>query len=155
MRKAGLRLEDFSTQDVLILMDIYLCEWRQRQDDYFKLVFRYFYVNILILFLPNLSGNIGISLPKFPVIVFPIVSLVLSLIFLYCAIGDHKRIEASAITYQHFIDLLPDNLRRVSIFSTEVKYGKFFPGYINLMVACGMFISTFVLSIVMIVYYTK
>ena len=153
MKRTGFRLQDFSAQDVLSLMDIYLSEWRQREDDFFKLVFKYFYVDILILFLPNISSYIGINLPKIPAVIFPCVSLALSLFFMYASIGNHKRIEASAKTYQKLINLLPEDLRRVSIFSTEIKYGRFFPGYVNLIVSCGMFISAFLLSIVMIAYH--
>ena len=153
MKRTGFQLQDFSIQDILSLMDIYLSEWRQREDDFFKLVFKYFYVDILILFLPNISVYVGINLSKIPAVIFPCVSLVLSLFFMYASIGDHKRIEASAKTYQNLINLLPENLRRVSIFSAEIKHGKFFPGYINLIISCGMFISAFVLSIVMIAYH--
>ena len=153
MKRTGLHLQDFSTQDILSLMDIYLSEWCHRQDDFFKLVFRYFYVDVLVLFLPNISSYMGIDLPKIPAVIFPCVSAALSLLFMYATIGDHKRIEASAKTYQKLIDLLPENLRRASIFSAEIKHGKFFPGYMNLTVSCGMFISAFLLSIVMIVYH--
>lgn len=153
MKKTGFQLQDFSIQDVLSLMDIYLSEWCQREDDFFKLVFRYFYVDVIILFLPNISLYIGINLSKIPAIIFPCVSLVLSVFFMYASIGDHKRIEASAKTYQKLINLLPEDLRRVSIFSAEIKHGKIFPGYINLFISCGMFVSAFFLSIVMIAYH--
>ena len=81
MKRTGFSLQDFSVQDILPLMDIYLSEWCHRQDDFFKLVFGYFYVDILILFLPNISSYIGINLSKIPSVVFPSISLVLSLFF--------------------------------------------------------------------------
>ena len=153
MKRTGFQSQDFSAQDVLSLMDIYLSEWCHREEVFFKLVFKYFYVDIIVLFLPNISSYVGVVLPKIPAIIFPSVSLALSLFFLYASIGDHKRIEASAKTYQKLIDLLPDNLRRVSIMSSEIKHGRFFCGYIDSIISCGMFISAFLLSIVMIAYH--
>ncbi|RAZ94476.1 hypothetical protein DK853_34975, partial [Klebsiella oxytoca] len=80
-----------------------------------KQVFKYFYATLVVLFLPNIASFLGINLPEFPAVLFPLAALVLSLVFLYISIGYSKRLEASGNTYQKLINLLPEELRRVSV----------------------------------------
>lgn len=126
MKKRGLQLNEMEVGHLLDLMDIYLSEWKHRDEMLWKQVFKYFYATLVVLFLPNIASFLGINLPEFPAVLFPLAALVLSLVFLYISIGYSKRLEASGNTYQKLINLLPEELRRVSVSDPNIKFGRFF-----------------------------
>lgn len=126
MKKRGLQLNEMEVGHLLDLMDIYLSEWKHRDEMLWKQVFKYFYATLVVLFLPNIASFLGINLPEFPAVLFPLAALVLSLVFLYISIGYSKRLEASGNTYQKLINLLPEELRRISVSDPNIKFGRFF-----------------------------
>jgi|InofroStandDraft_1065614.scaffolds.fasta_scaffold120207_2 hypothetical protein len=154
MRRNGFQLNEIKIEHVLELMNIYLSEWIDRNDLMWNLVFRYFYVALIVLFLPNVANFIGITLPQFPPILFPIIASILSLYFLYVTVGYAKRLEAIGKTYQKLIDLLPKELQRFSLSDPEIKYGKYFHTRMGAKLCCLMFGVLIFLSIVMICYYS-
>ncbi|MBR0280695.1 MAG: hypothetical protein IJQ81_03770 [Oscillibacter sp.] len=153
MKRNGFSQQDFTLDSFLNLMENYREEWKFRSELHWKLNFKFFYADIVVLFLPNISTTLGINLSKFPSVIFPIVAAILSLIFLYFSIGVAKRVEASAKTYSKLIKSLPPNLQRVSILSSDIKRGKYFNVTLDPALCYAMFLSLFVLSIVMIVYH--
>ena len=153
MKKTGLLLQDFTTDNILSLMDTYLKEWCHRDELLWKQIYTYFYATLLVLFLPNLTAFIGINLPKFPSIVFPSVALIMSIVFLYVSIGYTKRLAAIGDTYQQIIGFLPSDLRRISITDARIKYGKIFNKRMSVVLCFLMFVSLLFLSVVMIIYY--
>lgn len=155
MRRTGFQLCDFKIEHIIELMNVYLSEWEHRDELLWKQVFKYFYATLVVLFLPNVASFLGIDLPNFPKILFPIVALVLSLVFLYVSIGYSKRLEASGNTYQQLMNLLPEELRRVSVSNPNIKFGKFFSRRMSVVICVLMFFGLFCLSIVMITYYAS
>lgn len=153
MKKTGFNLQEIKIENVIELMSVYISEWEHRDELLWKQVFKFFYATLIVLFLPNFASFIGIDLPNFPKILFPSVALILSLVFLYVSIGYTKRLEASGNTYQNLINLLPDDLRRVSVTDPSIKFGKFFSKRMSIMICVLMFFGLLLLSIVMIAYY--
>ncbi len=152
MKKRGLQLNEMEVGHLLDLMDIYLSEWKHRDEMLWKQVFKYFYATLVVLFLPNIASFLGINLPEFPAVLFPLAALVLSLVFLYISIGYSKRLEVSGNTYQKLINLLPEELRRVSVSDPNIKFGRFFSKRISVVICVLMFLGLLCLSIVMILY---
>ena len=152
MKKNGFQLQEVTTEHFLNLMAIYQSEWQFRSELHWKLNFKFFYADIVVLFLPNISAKLGIDLSGFPSVVFPIVAAILSLIFLYFAIGTAKRVEASAKTYANMLKLIPAELRRISVVSADIKRGKYFNITLDPTLCYAMFLSLFILSIVMTIY---
>jgi hypothetical protein len=152
VKKRGLQLNEMEVGHLLDLMDIYLSEWKHRDEMLWKQVFKYFYATLVVLFLPNIASFLGINLPEFPAVLFPLAALVLSLVFLYISIGYSKRLEASGNTYQKLINLLPEELRRVSVSDPNIKFGRFFSKRISVVICVLMFLGLLCLSIVMILY---
>ena len=152
MKKRGLQLNEMEVGHLLDLMDIYLSEWKHRDEMLWKQVFKYFYATLVVLFLPNIASFLGINLPEFPAVLFPLAALVLSLVFLYISIGYSKRLEASGNTYQKLINLLPEELRRVSVSDPNIKFGRFFSKRISVVICVLLFLGLLCLSIVMILY---
>ena len=66
MKRNGFQLQDFSVENLLDLMEIYLSEWEHRSEVLWRQVFYYFYATIIVLFLPNFTVFLGIELPNFP-----------------------------------------------------------------------------------------
>lgn len=156
MRKNGFLLENIQADDLINLMNVYLSEWNHRDEMLWSQVFRYFYVTVAAIFLPNIAGFLGIVLPeKLPNIIFPIAGLVLSLVFLYVSIGYAKRLEAVGKIYKKLISYLPKDLQRYTLLDPEIKFGKFFHRPMSIILCVLMFIASFSLSVFMIVYYLQ
>ena len=110
MKQNGFRLQDFTVDNLLALMNIYWAEWCARNETLWNQVFKYFYATLFVMFLPNIAIFAGIALPKVPSVLFPCVALIMSLVFLYVSLGFAKRLEAIAKTYQNLVNLLPPEL---------------------------------------------
>ena len=152
MKKTGLHLHEITTEDLINLSSLYLSEWYDRYNLHWDLNFKFFYADIIVLFLPNLSAKLGIDLSGFPAIVFPAVAAVLSLVFLYFSIGIAKRVEANSKAYARVTQFFPPELQRVSLISSDIKRGKLFNIRLDPILCYAMFLSLFFLSIVMIIY---
>ena len=151
MKRNGFQQQDFMLEHFLSLMEIYRAEWQYRYDNLWNMAFRLFYANLLILFLPNLSVAMGVDLSGFPMILFPIIASILSWIFLYITKGALKKAEASAKTYAKFVEFLPLNMQRISIEDEEIKGGRFFRFPLSPFLCYFMYISLFIMSIIMII----
>ena len=152
MPKKRFQMKDLDIENVIELMNLYLSEWEHRNEMLWVQVFKHFYATLTVMFLPNIASFLRIDLPNFPSIVFPIVALLLSILFLYVSVGYAKRLEASSKTYMRLMKLLPKKLRRISIKSAKIKYGKLFKRRMTVLLCSCMYIGLIVLSIVMIVY---
>lgn len=154
MRKKGILPEEIQTQDLISLIEIYLAEWCHRDELLWKQIFRYFYVTILVIFMPNIADFLQITLPnRMQNIWFPIVGIFLSGIFLYVSLGYVKRLEAISKTYQKLIRYLPNALQRYPITNPEIKCGKYFNCSMSTILSMLMFLGSFGLSVLMILYY--
>ena len=149
MKRKGFSLQDFTVEDILNLMDVYLSEWTCRVEHLWNLIIKFFYANLVVLFLPNISSVLGIDYNDFHPSLFPAISSLLSVVFMYVTVANAKRVEASGKTYQNIINLLPPELRRVSVANSEVKFGKYFRNGLNSTLCILMFSSLLLLSIFM------
>ena len=152
MKRTGLQLGDFTIEHFLSLLDIYLSEWSHRSEVMWRQVFYYFYATMIVLFLPNLAAFIGIVLPDFPELLFPLLGLVLSFAFLYISLGLALRIDASVRSYNKLIKLLPVELQKITVESSEIKYGKFFSRRMSISICFILFFCLISMSVVMIIY---
>ena len=152
MKRKGFQLQDLTAETILDIAEIYLTEWIHRSDVLWSHIFKFFYANMVVLFLPNLSYYLGIDLPKFPTLYFRMVSLIMSLVFLYVSVGYLKRLEAVAKSYYKIINFLPTELRQVTLQSSEIKYGKYFNFRMSILTVFYMFLALISMSIVMIIY---
>ena len=152
MRKNGFQMADFTVDNLLSLLEIYLSEWEHRSEVLWRQVFYYFYAIVVVLLLPNIASFIGVKLPNLPELLFPIIALFLSFAFLYVSLGLAKRIDASVKTYNKLIHLLPPELRTITVASPEIKNGKLFSKRMSVIICYLLFFCLLFMSIVMIVY---
>ena len=154
MKYCGIMIEEIQAQDLINLVEVYLTEWIHRDELLWSQVFRYFYVTVVAIFLPNITEFLKIRLPEeIPNIVFPIVGFVLSIVFLYVSIGYAKRLEAVGETYRKLIQYLPEGLKLYSLKDPKIKHGKYFVCRMSVVLCVLMFVGSFSLSICMIIYY--
>ena len=105
-----------------------------------------------MIFLPYVSDFLGITLPnKWPNFVFPLVGLLLSIVFLYVSLGYAVRLKAIGDTYQKLIDYLPVELKRCSLADLKIKGSKLLRIRLSIVISIAMYACSAVLSIVMMV----
>jgi YbbR domain-containing protein len=76
------------------------------------------------MLLPNLTERLGIAIPQFfssYVWLFPLMGIIIAIVFLYVSLGLAKRFQASSQTYNKIIKLLPEELQRESIKNMPIK----------------------------------
>ena len=108
----------------IALLSIYESEWEHRNNILWKQSFKFFYLSIIVMIIPNISEYLSLKLPNISTNIFPIAGIISATISLYIALGYNKRLEASAQTYWALIDKLPKEYHRIRL--NSLKYGKYF-----------------------------
>lgn len=140
---------------IISLMEIYLNEWEHRDSLLWKQAFKFFYANLVVTVLPSIAEFVGISLPPINKKVFPIIGIIMSMVFLYIGIGYAIRLRASSRTYENTMKLLGDEKYcRVSIKDKKhIKFGWMFAFPMAALIIIAMFIALVTTSIVMLIFY--
>ena len=137
-----------NSETIISLLNIYLTEWIHRDKILWSQVFKLFYAILIIILLPNISEYLKISLPSIPTILFRILGLLFSFVFLYICLGYLKRLEAIGNSYQNLINKLPPEYRRQNV--RDLHMGKLF-SYRTSYIICFLLFSCLIsLSIVLI-----
>ena len=139
-----------NNEETIALLDVYLNEFIFRDDLLWAQTFKLFYATIIVMLLPNITEFLNVSLPALPTILFRAVGGIMSLAFLYVAIGYGKRLEASTKTYNKTLEMLDAEYQRIKI--KDLKHGKFFTWRTSYIVIFQMFFSLIVMDILFIIY---
>lgn len=145
-------MEEMATDrdDIIALMGVYLNEWEHRDELLWTQVFRYFYATLIVTVLPNAATFIGIDLPKVNVKIFPIIGLVMSIVFLYVGLGYAIRLRASSRTYEKMMNLLNDErYKRISI--KDNKLERIFSVPMAFVLVVTMFIALVAVAVLFLV----
>ena len=103
-----------SMENKLHLMDIYLAEWRHRDELFWKQIFLYFFATLVVMILPFIHPW-ELSLPsQVPQYLFPAVGCVMALVFFLVCQGYLLRLRCARMAYEELIQALP-NYRRPSV----------------------------------------
>lgn len=135
--------------ETISLLNVYLSEWSHRDIQLWSKAIKLYYVILVIILFPNITNFFNVVLPPLPAIIFRLIGLFLSLIFLYVTFGYAIRFQAIADTYQSIINELPEKYRRKSI--KTYKMGFLFSLKINYLLYFTLFVSLFALSITLII----
>jgi len=150
LSKQSVSTQNLENQDLIALLDVYLNEFIHRDNLLWSQVFKFFYASIIVMLLPNISDFLSINLPPFPVLLFRVLGLIMSVVFLYLALGYGKRLEASTSTYKMLIEKLKPNYQRIKL--RNLKFGRFFEIRTSYVVILFMFLSIIVIDIIFIIY---
>lgn len=143
---------DFDT--TISLLNVYLTEWVHRDQILWSQVFKFYYAILIVILLPNIANYLEITLPYLPVILFRLVGLFLSCIFLYISLGYAIRLQAIGETCQKIINILPEDYQRNSFKDKRFKkipVGKMLYPKLSYLVCFSLFISLILLSIILMV----
>lgn len=98
---------------ILKLMSLYREEWMHRDTELLSTLWRLVSISLVITFLPNLIGRIGIEnsalVSRLPVTVFSGAGIACALFGLYISVGEAKRIESIDKKYWSIMRNLPSN----------------------------------------------
>ncbi len=144
--------EEYAT--TISLLNIYLEEWRLRDQLLWSQMYRFFYAILIIILLPNLDFYLKSNLPSLPMYIFRCLGLFFSFIFLYVSWGYTVRLHAITDTYQSIIYKLPDEYRRKSIQKFKYKkinIGKIFKLRLDRVICLTLFLILFSLSIILMI----
>lgn len=107
--------QQWSYDQTLKLMALYREEWKHRDLDMMSILWRLVFISLVITFLPNLIGRIGIEnsplANNLPVIVYSVAGIVCALFGLYISVGGAKRIENIDKKYWDLMNNLPEDAR--------------------------------------------
>lgn len=141
------------SDQLIALMDVYLSEWMHRDDLLWTQVFKYFYANLIVIVLPNIAEFIGIVLPPMNKKIFPIIGIIMAILFLYVELGYVKRLTASSRSYEKIMEMLENkDYKRVPV--KELPYGWLFNSRMSEVLVVAMFFSLLAIAIVLL-YYDK
>ena len=135
---------------IIALMNVYLCEWTHRSNLLWSQVFKFFFASLFVIMLPNVAEKFELKLPDWGDWVYRLVGGILALIFWYISVGYSYRLAAVGDTYQKLINLLDDDYKRESIGDkTKYKFGCFFSKRMTFLISCVMFFALIILDIVL------
>lgn len=143
---------DYDT--TISLLNVYLAEWIQRDQIIWSQIFKFFYAILIIILLPNLALHFDLVLPNLPILIFRIIGLFLSFLFLYISLGYAVRLHAISDTYRDIIKTLPTEYQRKSIECIKFKnksIGKIFMPRIGYIICLALFLVLFSLSIILMI----
>lgn len=136
------------------LLGVYFSEWHHRSQTLWSQTFKFYYAVLIIILLPNLVDYFQLHIPNLPIVIFRIIGLFFSFIFLYISIGYVIRLQSIGITYQNIINKLPEEYRREKIKNITIKnihVGKIFSLNLSYIICFTLFLSLFFLSIILII----
>ncbi len=145
--------KDLSNSEIIALMDVYLNEWINRHDTLWSQIFKFFYADLIVIVLPNIASFIGITLPEMNNIVFPIIGIIMSIVFLYISLGYVVRLRASSITYENLMNMLArEEYKRTSIKDKEkMPFSWLFSPSLAMILVITMFVILVSISIFLII----
>ncbi len=145
--------EELTNDQIISLMDIYLNEWEHRDGLLWSQVFRCFYATLIVTILPNAAAFVGIELPQINAKMFPVIGIVMSLVFLYVGLGYAMRLQASGKTYAKVMKLLGnEKYQRISIKNRkEIKMGFIFSPPIAHVLVITMFLALVAIAVLLLV----
>lgn len=138
---------------IIALMSVYLSEWEHRDELLWTQVFRYFYATLIVTVLPNIAAFVGIELPEINIKLFPIIGMVMALVFLYVGLGYAIRLRASSRTYEKIMKLLgSEEYERISIRDKKkIKWGYLFATPMAMVLVVTMFVALEAVAVLLLV----
>lgn len=138
------------SENTIALMALYRQEWEYRDANFYFLFWRFMYLSLIIVFLPNLVNHFGITgihISKIPTWIFSIIGIACTFVGFYVTYNEEKRIEEIDKAYKKLLNELPKEYQVGSIIEEEKgKKIKFF-SYRTNRVLCCTYIFVIVLAI--------
>lgn len=144
--------EGIDQETLIKVINIYLQEYIHRDNHLWKQNYKFFFASLAVMLLPYLTEQFGITIPEIfneNSWIFPVMGIILAMLFLYVALGLAKRFKAISMTYDRLIRCLPKELQRKSIEDMGVKLLNYTPNYI---LPCIMFVVLITIAILLLIF---
>ena len=136
------------------LLNVYFMEWRHRDQILWVQTFRFYYATLIIILLPNIAARLQIDLPVIPNLVYRLVGLLVSIVFLYISIGYAIRLHIISKSYRNILDKLPQGYEQKSFDDfgpRAIHIVKLFKPRLGYILCITLFLSLFLLSLLLII----
>ncbi len=140
-----------TNEEIISLISVYLNEWKHRDDVLWRQVFKFYYVTLITMVFPHITGYLNANFIIEDARLFYYIGLVMSMIFYYVAIAIAMRARASYKAYEKVVNLLEDNKHtytRVSV--ATLRFGAFFNFPLAIGIITIMFISLVCIAIILL-----
>lgn len=139
---------DYET--TISLLNVYLAEWCHREEFMWLQLFRFYFAILIVSLFPNLYNAIGVEeLPYIPEVLFRIIGIILSFVYIYVALAYVVRFQAIADTYKRIIETFPKEYQRDDM--NKTKFSKFFSKRITYLVCFILFITLVSIPILLLI----
>lgn len=135
-----------TNETIIQAMEHYFQEYIHRDNTMWSQNYKFFFSSLVVTLLPNLTENLGLSLPeKFAsnTYIFPFIGITLAFVFLYVSHESARRFCSVSKTYNSLIKLLPTDLQR-----REIEENLFSPAYV---ISLMMFVSLIFIAIMVLI----
>ena len=137
------------------LLNVYFMEWSHRDQMLWAQTFRFYYASLIVILLPNISGALQIDLPAIPKLIYRLIGLLISLVFLYVSLGYAIRFHIISKSYREILYKLPNEYKQKSFDDfgpKEIKVAKLFKPRLGYIVCITLFLSLILLSLLFIIF---
>ena len=144
---------DFDT--TISLLNVYFMEWSHRDQILWTQTFRFYYAALIVILLPNISVPLQISLPPIPNLIYRLIGLCISIIFLYVSLGYAIRLHIISKSYRCILDKLPPEYKQKTFDdfkSKGINLAKLFKPRLGYIVCITLFLSLFLLAFLFIIF---
>lgn len=139
-------------EELISLMSIYLSEWEHRDDVLWRQVFKFYYVTLIVMVFPHITGYFDAKFEIKNPPIFYCVGLIMSILFYYVAVATAMRTKASYKAYEKVANLLDNEehtYSRVSV--STLKLGKFFDFSLAIGIITAMFCSLVIIAVLLLI----
>ncbi|MBD5499191.1 MAG: hypothetical protein HDR11_15815 [Lachnospiraceae bacterium] len=133
---------------LIALINIYEEDWKHRDLLLWSHVYRFFYISVLTMLIPQLSSYFSLNLGNVPRIIFPVTGTLLSLLSIYVSYSMGMRLKASDKSRRKLYALLPDEYHKVTL--KEISNSRILSTRVTIIVPFALHILVILLGIFLI-----
>lgn len=138
-------------EELISLISIYLSEWEHRDDVLWRQVFKFYYVTLIVMVFPHITGYFDANFEIKNPTIFYCVGIIMSILFYYVSIATAMRSKASYKAYERVANLLADEEHKYSRVSvSSFKFGKIFNFPLAVGIITAMFCSLIIISVILL-----
>lgn len=144
---------DYDT--TISLLNVYFAEWSHRDQLLWSQTFKFYYATLIVILLPNVSGLFQMDLPPISKLIYRLIGLLLSLVFLYISLGYAIRLHIISESYRLILDKLPMEFQQKNFDNLSIKplnISKIFKPRLGYLICIALFLSLFLLSLLFIAF---
>lgn len=144
---------DYDT--TISLLNVYFMEWSHRDQLLWSQTFKFYYATLIVILLPNVSGLFQMDLPPMSKLIYRLIGLLLSIVFLYVSLGYATRLHLISESYRLILKKLPIEFQQKNfndLTYKSINIGKIFKPRLGYIISIALFLSLFLLSLLLIAF---